>query len=230
MEKLKYEFKNQGLLQLALTQSGVDAKKNNERLEFIGDRVLGLAVAELLYKMFPNETEGELARRHAKLVSTNVLGIVARECGLDKMVRHGHMTGGRVHHMLANTMEAVLGAVYVDGGFEIARGIIVEIWTDLASRPSIASASIWTDVASRDATAPRDTKGTLQELVQKKDNGALPVYEDLGATGASHSPTFSVRVTAMGQSAVGEGTSKKVASVIAAKELLKILANQDNEN
>ena len=215
MEKLKYEFKNQGLLQLALTQSGVDAKKNNERLEFIGDRVLGLAVAELLYKMFPNETEGELARRHAKLVSTNVLGIVARECGLDKMVRHGHMTGGRVHHMLANTMEAVLGAVYVDGGFEIARSIIVEIWKDLASRDEIA---------------PKDPKSALQELVQKKDNGALPVYEYLGATGASHSPTFSVRVTAMGQSAVGEGTSKKVASVIAAKELLKILANQDNEN
>ena len=86
------------------------------------------------------------------------------------------------------------------------------------------------EILTIDEIAPKDPKSTLQELVQKKDNGTLPVYEYLGATGASHTPTFSVRVTAMGQSAVGEGTSKKVASVIAAKELLKILANQDNEN
>lgn len=151
MTALKYEFKNQGLLQLALTQSGVDAKKNNERLEFIGDRVLGLAVAEMLYKMYPEETEGELARRHAKLVSTHVLGNLAREHGLDKMVRHGHMTGGRNIHMLANTMEAVLGAVYIDGGFNAARDIIVGIWEDLAKR---------------DVIAPKDPKSMLQEYVQ----------------------------------------------------------------
>lgn len=215
MEMLKYEFRNQGLLQLALTQSGVDAKKNNERLEFIGDRVLGLAVAELLFKMYPDETEGELARRHAKLVSTHVLGYVAREHGLDKMVRHGHMTGGRSTHMLANTMEAVLGAVYVDGGFDAARDIIIQIWKDLATR---------------DTVAPKDPKSALQEYVQKYDNGALPEYEFLGATGKSHVPVFKMKVSAMGKSATSEGTSKKIASIAAAKELLKILANPSDGN
>ena len=215
MTALKYEFKNQGLLQLALTQSGVDAKKNNERLEFIGDRVLGLAVAEMLYKMYPEETEGELARRHAKLVSTHVLGNLAREHGLDKMVRHGHMTGGRNIHMLANTMEAVLGAVYIDGGFNAARDIIVGIWEDLARR---------------DVIAPKDPKSMLQEYVQKYDNGALPEYEFLGATGKSHTPVFTMSVTAMGKTATADGSSKKIASVEAAKELLKILANAHTEN
>ena len=79
MIKLNYEFRNKQLLELALTQSGVNATQNNERLEFIGDRVLGLSVAGLLYEMYPNESEGELARRHALLVSTETLVNVSRQ-------------------------------------------------------------------------------------------------------------------------------------------------------
>ena len=116
MKELNYTFKNESLLNLALTQSGVNSARNNERLEFIGDRVLGLAVADLLMDMYPCETEGELARRHAMLVSTDTLGTLARELGIDKRVRHGHMTAGRTKHMLANTMEALFGAIYIDGG------------------------------------------------------------------------------------------------------------------
>ena len=132
MDILNYTFNDKKLLELALTQSGVDSVRNNERLEFIGDRVLGLSVAELIYEMYPNETEGELARRHAMLVSTDTLGDVARKIGLEKHVRHGHMTAGRIKHMLANSMEAVLGAIYIDGGFDTAKEIIIEIWRDLA--------------------------------------------------------------------------------------------------
>ncbi len=208
MADLKYDFKDKELLNLALTQSGADATHNNERLEFVGDRVLGLTVAAMLYEMFPNESEGELARRHAMLVSTNTLWRVACGVGLDKHVRHGHMTAGRIQHILADAMEAVLGAIFLDGGFDAARHIISQLWHDLALA---------------DVTAPKDPKTALQEFVQKSDNGALPVYEYLDATGASHSPVFRVRVTAMGQSAMGQGASKKSASIVAAQELLKIL-------
>jgi ribonuclease-3 len=208
MKKLNYTFSDMRLFDLALTQSGVDASHNNERLEFIGDRVLGLSVATLLYNMFPTETEGELARRHAMLVSTETLGNVARDLGLEKSIRHGHMTAGRVQHMLANSMEAVLGAIYLDGGFDAAREVIVNLWRDLASV---------------DIVAPKDPKTTLQELVQKMDNGNLPVYEYLDSTGASHSPVFNVRVSAMGKSATGQGASKKAASIAAADALLKML-------
>lgn len=209
MSKLNYEFKDKSLLELALVQSGADANHNNERLEFIGDRVLGLSVAALLYEMFPDEAEGDLARRHAMLVSTETLASVASELNLASKVRHGHMTAGRINHVLADAMEAVFGAIFLDGGFEAARKVIVDIWRDLASA---------------DLTAPKDSKTALQEFVQKNAGGALPEYEYFEPTGAAHNPIFSVRVTAMGHSAMGTGSSKKTASIAAAEELLKILA------
>ena len=209
MKEFKYKFKDESLLETALTQSGANATHNNERLEFVGDRVLGLTVAEMLYTMFPNEAEGELARRHAMLVSTETLARVANEMDFAHRVHHGHMTAGRINHILANAVEAVLGAIFLDGGFDAARSVILDIWHDLALA---------------DITAPKDAKTTLQELVQRESNGDLPVYEYLAQTGAAHNPTFNVRVTALGKTAVGSGTSKKAASIDAAATLLKILA------
>lgn len=209
MTRINYDFNDNSLLELALTQSGANSAQNNERLEFIGDRVLGLSVASLLYEMYPNETEGELARRHAMLVSTETLGNVARSLGLDKQIRHGHMTAGRTQHILANAMEAVLGAIYLDGGFDTAFNVITKIWHDLAAM---------------DAVAPKDPKTRLQEFVQKNEPGNLPTYEYMETVGASHNPVFKVRVSAMGRNATGHGTSKKSASIAAAEELLKILA------
>ena len=207
--KLNYEFKNKKLLDLALTQSGVNSKNNNERLEFIGDRVLGLSIAELLYKMYPTDNEGGLARRHATLVSTETLAVVARKLELEKSVHHGHMTGGKINHILANAMEAILGAIFLESGFETARDVILELWTDLAAAEIIA---------------PKDSKTALQEFVQKEQSGALPVYTYHEPTGASHNPVFTATVTAMGKSADGTGSSKKQASLDAAEKLLKILA------
>ncbi len=209
MEQLNYTFKNPNLLELALTQSGADGAHNNERLEFIGDRVLGLTVAALLYEMYPTEHEGELARRHAMLVSTETLASVADKLNLAPHIRHGHMTGGRIRHIMANAMEAIFGAIFIDGGFDAARAVILSHWCELAAA---------------DAVAPKDVKTALQELVQKNGDGALPVYEFLEQTGASHSPVFRVRVTAMGHTATATGPSKKVASINAADALLKILA------
>lgn len=209
MTKLNYTFKNQTLLNLALTQSGADAANNNERLEFIGDRVLGLTVAEMLYNMFPNEDEGHLARRHALLVSTKTLASVATSLGLHKQIRHGHLTGGRLQHILADAMEAVLGAVFIDSGWDSARTVITELWTELARE---------------NVVAPKDPKTRLQEYVQQNDNGALPVYNYLTPVGESHCPEFVVNVTAMGKTAEGRGQSKKAASIAAADAMLKILA------
>ncbi len=209
MEKLNYTFKNQLLLDLALTQSGADAANNNERLEFIGDRVLGLVVAELLYNMFPEEDEGHLARRHALLVSTKTLAAVAIRLGLNKQIRHGHLTGGRLQHILADAMEAVLGAIFIDSGWKAARTVVIEIWTELARE---------------NVVAPKDPKTKLQEYVQKNNNGALPIYNYLTPHGESHCPEFVVKVTAMGKTTEGRGQSKKAASIAAADEMLKILA------
>ena len=206
---LNYTFQNKDLLDLALTQSGIDAKHNNERLEFIGDRVLGLSVAALLYEMYPDDNEGGLARRHATLVSTETLAMVAKQLEIEKHLHHGHMTGGKINHILANAMEAILGAIFLESGFDVAKKFICNIWRDLAAAEIIA---------------PKDSKTALQEFVQKADSGALPVYEYLEPTGASHNPQFNVTVTAMGKSATGIGSSKKAASLDAADKLLKILA------
>ncbi len=208
MSELKYKFKNKALLDLALTQSGVDSAHNNERLEFIGDRVLGLTVAKLLYDMFPTEAEGKLARRHAMLVSAETLARVANDLGLSTKIRHGHMTGGRVQNVLADAMEAVFGAIFLDAGFVTASGVIADIWRDLAAA---------------DIEAPKDSKTALQEFVQAR-GAKLPEYVYDKPTGASHNPLFHVTVSALGKSASGTGTSKKMASTVAAEELLKILA------
>ena len=166
-------------------------------------------MAALLYSMYPNEAEGGLARRHATLVSTNTLADVAKQIELEPELHHGHMTGGKINHVLANAMEAVLGAIFLDSGFETARSVILGIWTDLAAA---------------ETTAPKDAKTTLQEYVQRVDSGALPIYEYQEPTGTSHNPEFSVTVTALGKSAIGVGSSKKTASLDAAEKLLKTLA------
>ena len=160
IKKLNYTFNDESLLDLALTQSGVDAVNYNERLEFIGDRVLGLSVAGLLFDMFPTEAEGDLARRHPMLVSTETLAQVACELGLDKMVRHGHMTAGRVKHVLADAMEAVFAAVYLDGGVEEARSLIHRVLLDKEREEVVEERR-------------RDYKTALQELVQRTPGNTI---------------------------------------------------------
>lgn len=208
---LGYKFQDTALLELALTQSGADCLHNNERLEFIGDRVLGLSVAEMLFGLFPDEAEGELARRHASLVSTETLARVAQEIGLEAYIRHGHMTAGRLQHVHADAMEAVFGAMFLESGFETVCNVIVSRWRNLAAE---------------ELTAPKDAKTELQEFVQSKRTGDLPVYEYLAQSGPSHSPVFKASVSALGKTATGTGSSKKLASTAAAAELLKILANE----
>jgi ribonuclease-3 len=206
MRQFRYKFNDNALFERALIQSGANAGYNNERMEFLGDRVLGLAIASMLYEMFPNETEGELARRHAALVSAKTLAEVAGEFGFDKRIRHGHMTGGKMDHIAADAMESVIAAIYLDGGYGAASKFVISEWAKLAER---------------DAVAPKDPKTKLQELAQHSGTKELPVYElaDVGKN------MFRMRVTALGQTATGQGGTKKLASLAAAENLLKILKN-----
>ena len=214
--RLTYTFKDETILKLALTQRGVNCYHNNERLEFVGDRVLGLSVATMLYEMFPTEKEGELARRLSVLVSTETLADVALFLGVDKELKHGHLTAGRQRHVLANAMEAVLGAIFFDGGFDAARKFVYGIWHSLAAA---------------ELKAPKDVKTELQELVQQRTGGQLPVYEYGEREGEAHCPIFTATVTAMGQSATGSGPSKKAAGSAAAEELLKkLMALRPDDN
>jgi len=206
---IDYTFKDHKLLELALTQSGINASNNNERLEFIGDRVLGLSVAALLYNMYPEANEGGLAKRHAILVSTETLAQVAKKLNIAKNLRHGHMTCDKTDHILANAMEAILGAIFLDSDFDTVKNFIWKIWENLAKA---------------EYQIPKDPKTELQEIVQKASKCSLPIYEYTDPIGSPHNPTFTVKVIALGKSAIGTGSSKKEASVCAAENLLKLLA------
>ncbi|MCL2629584.1 MAG: ribonuclease III [Alphaproteobacteria bacterium] len=203
---LNYEFSDPKLLDLALTQSGVDNENNNERLEFLGDRVIGLGVAELLYDMFPSEAEGALAQRHAALVSTVTLNKIASNLNLFPHIKHTHLTAGNKQNVTADAFEAVMGAIYLDGGFNAARDIIRNIFSPLAESNELP---------------PKDPKTTLQEFCQK-NFGTLPEYAFSDESGPSHNPAFNAEVTASGKTAAGRGASKKLASLDAAETWLRL--------
>jgi len=216
MEKVQkiinYEFQKKDLLELALTHPSVPEKSNYQRLEFLGDSVLGLVIAELLYNTFPEATEGNLAKRLAKLVSGETLVEISKEMNLGEYLNFSEAekrsNGKDNRSNLEDALEALIGAVYLDGGFEQAKEIILNYWSDMALNMK---------------TVPTDPKTALQELVQQ--NGmALPEYTVIETEGADHSPTFTVQVKIdSGEFTTAKGTSKKIAMKKAAKKLLKVI-------
>ncbi len=205
-KNLGYNFKDKKLLELALTQSGFDASHNNEKLEFLGDRVLGLSVASLLYETFCDESEGALAQRFAVLVSADVLVKVGAELGMREVIKHSHMTTDDDTNIVADAVEAVFGAVYLEAGFEVAQKIIKDIFIPLCHEYK---------------EPPKDPKTKLQEFVQTQTTD-LPEYVFDEVSGPAHSPIFRVSVSALGKKADGEGNSKKHAMRNAAENLLKL--------
>ena len=215
-ERLGHGFARPELLARALThpsaahrQGGID--DSYERLEFLGDRVLGLIVADLLMARFPREPEGALAVRHAELVRRETLAEVAGEIGLDDYLRlaKGEEAAGERRNpaLLADACEAVIGALYLDGGLAVAWAFVERLW---GAR------------LEAEARPPQDAKTALQEWAQARALG-LPKYREVGREGPAHEPYFTLEVEVAGagaQPARGEGRSKRLAEQAAAARLL----------
>jgi len=208
-----YKFADKPLLKRALTHASVKAggpSANNERLEFLGDRVLGLVVAEALWHAEPSAREGDLARQYNRLVRRETCATVARKIGLgDHLLLSDSeaASGGRDKDtILADAIEAVLGAVFVDGGFPPARDVIERLWDDHLSG---------------ETTALIDPKSALQEWAQGNGN-ALPNYREVARTGPDHAPVFETQVMISGlKPAKGQGPSKRQAEQEAARAILE---------
>ncbi len=216
-EKLGYRFQNISLLENALTHSSYanehrNGMSSNERLEFLGDSVLGMVVADYLYRNCPTLPEGDLTRLRAALVCEGNLVLVAQELNLGSYLKLGHgeeLGGGRTRPSIqADAVESVLAAVYLDGGISAARKLIQHFILDHISRVHDAS---------------KDHKTALQEIVQRK-SGQVLTYELIGENGPDHAKTFRMQVLLNGKPiGEGEGHSKKEAEQAAAAAAIRAM-------
>jgi ribonuclease-3 len=221
---LGHSFARPELLEEALTHASASAGNgapagglgaNYERMEFLGDRVLNLVVAQHLLMRYPDEKVGQLARRHAALVREEALADVARRAGILEHIRLSageQLSGGRSNPAIAaDCCEAVIAALYLDGGFAAAERFIAKLWAPLINQTP---------------RPPKDPKTALQEWAQSRGL-PLPVYTTTGQSGPDHDPTFTVRVQVKGYpAATASGRSKRHAEQIAAQFLVAMIAGQ----
>lgn len=211
-----HKFVNTELLSQALTHSSFCAneinrhKKNYERLEFLGDRVLGLCVANMLYANFPDAKEGELSKRFNALVNTEICAKIAEEIGLISLVRLGselQNNNDKPHiNIYADIIESFIAAIFLDAGLETACSFVEQYWQSLVQE---------------DYAEKADAKTALQEWAHKQ-NGAQPVYRLLERRGSDHDPIFLIELAVVGFEPVrAEGASKRKAQSKAAKKMLQ---------
>jgi ribonuclease-3 len=212
--RLGYRFRNAALLYQALTHRSYGSP-HNERLEFLGDGVLGCVIAEALYRRFPSLSEGKLTRLRADLVREETLGALARGLDLGDHLRLGEgevaSAGGRRPSILADAMEAVFGAVLLDGGYDAARVAVLNVYAGALAELDPARTT-------------KDPKTRLQEYLQA-GRRSLPEYRVTATRGAAHLQTFEVEciVADLGLRATGSGTSRQRAEQQAAEALLREL-------
>jgi len=210
--QLVHKPKDLSLFDRALTHSSVAGIQSYERLEFLGDRVLGMVIAHALYARYPDEPEGNLSKRYNGLVDRLTCAENGREIGVPAIIRLGKQAredgASQSDNVVGDVMEALIGALFLDGGFDAAERFILRMW-----EPDL-------EVQRR---APQHPKSALQELAAAK-NLKPPIYEAVSRTGAHHSPQFAIRVSvsSLGE-AIGEGTSKQEAETAAALALLSRL-------
>ena len=211
--RLGHRFADPALLEQALThRSAADPKRSqldsNERLEFLGDRVLALLMAEWLNERFPQEREGDMGKRLASLVARDALAKVAEALGLRGMLRVPESEGRaglrERANVLADAVEALLGAIYLDGGLPPARALVRREWEQMMGA---------------DPRPPVSAKSRLQEYTLGRAMG-LPEYRLVSTSGPSHQPFFVVAVAAAGREAEGMGESKRAAEQAAAESWL----------
>ena len=215
-KKLHYNFNNPDLLKAALSHRSVRGI-NNERLEFLGDSVLNFVIAAELYRKCPEANEGELSRLRAYLVRGETLSALAQEFQLGNYLHLGagelKSGGSRRLSILADAMEAILGAIYVDGGIDICKEKILTWYQSRLESISLEASE-------------KDPKTRLQEFLQAKKIG-LPVYTVLSIEGESHQQIFKVecRVDGIDFISQGNGSSRRRAEQNAAEKLLETIAN-----
>ena len=216
IKSLNYQFKNNRLLEEALTHSSASksSKANNERLEFLGDRVLGLVIAEELLRLNPHSTEGQIATYYNFLVKKETCVLLAKEIGLENLLTLGksvtRTTARQKDKILGNAIEALIGAIFLDGGFKTSRELVLQIWKK--------QIEIVRDIEAHAKTA-------LQELLQARGQNP-PIYKQVSRTGPDHDPNFCVEVLLeSGLKAIGNGSTKRMAETKAAEQILEKLEN-----
>jgi len=207
--KLDYHFKNEHLAKEALAHASIIKIKQStiacERFEFLGDRLLGLIIASYLFENFPQETEGQLAKRHAQLVSSKTIALVMNGIQLknyiDQELEHNIIP----ERVISNMGESLIAAIFLDSNYDTVRAIVLALWIPIINAPKLDY---------------QDPKSDLQVYAQQQYN-KVPRYHVILQSGTSHQPQFKVSVTLDGgQSAVGTGTSKREAERMAALTLL----------
>jgi ribonuclease-3 len=210
-KRIAYKFKDEALLETALTHRSM-GRGNNERFEYLGDAVLGFIIADSIFQKFPQATEGELTRLRASLVKGETLAKLGRDLGLGDYIKlgPGEMKSGgwRRDSILANTLEAIIGAIYLDADIEVCRQCVISLYQQLLSEVS-------------PDTLNKDPKTTLQELLQSR-RLELPVYSVLSESGEAHDRLFNVECAIIEPdiSVQAEGRSKRLAEQSAAEKAL----------
>ncbi|NMH58932.1 ribonuclease III [Alteromonas ponticola] len=213
---LGYTFNDVSMLERALTHRSA-AKLHNERLEFLGDAVLGMVIGEALFKKFPKVPEGKLTRMRSTLVKGDTLAELAREAKMGELIKLGpgemKSGGSRRGSILADAVEAILGAIYLEAGMETVQEVILKLWQER--------------IEKLDPNAhPKDSKTRLQEYLQSRKL-PLPTYEVTNISGKDHAQTFEVSCLAIGldQPVSAQGESRRKAEQEAAKVTLEKLLN-----
>jgi ribonuclease-3 len=215
-QRLGYQFSNVALLQQALTHRSA-AKQHNERLEFLGDAVLGMVVAQALFKRFPTVPEGKLTRMRSTLVKGDTLAELGREADVGELLKLGpgelKSGGHRRSSIIADAMEAILGAIYLEAGLEATTEVILRLWQSRIDKLDPNE-------------HPKDAKTRLQEFLQSRKL-PLPVYEVVDISGKDHDQTFVVhcQIESLGKPMKGTGTSRRKAEQQAARNALEKLDN-----
>ncbi len=213
-DRLKHRFAQPQLLELALTHRSFSSQ-HNERLEFLGDSVLNLAVSRMLYTALRDQPEGDLSRVRANLVKQDTLHRLAVELGLSGLIRLGEgemRSGGQKRpSILADALEAIIGAVLMDAGYQAAESLVLRLFEKVAISPTMTAAA-------------KDPKTELQEWLQAR-RMQLPIYRVAGTTGAAHQQTFDVEceIAELKQAQRGIGNSRRSGEQAAAAAMLQWL-------
>ena len=212
--KIKIDFKNEKILLQAITHKSFDSNNNYENLEFLGDRVLGLVISKKLFELFPNEKVGSLDKKLASLVNKNKCLEVGNLLNLKEFVITGNSKSSKnivENKIISDCCEAIIGAIYLDRGFEVSKIFILKQWKNLINNSEITFV---------------DAKTRLQEY-SLKNFKILPIYKLVSNTGPRHKPKFKVGVKLKNSTYVyAIGSSKKIAEQSAASELLKKINQQ----